>query len=198
MSMNAMHTHHRERGVSLVEVLVTTLVFSIGLLGVTGLQAVSQRASFESVQRSTASQLGYALLEDMRANAAAIADYLAAGDLGRGSRGAEPAPSCEDPALPCTTPELAQHALWEWEQALDGALETSGGASTGGLVDPTACIAGPVGGGPGIYTVTIAWRGSTELVDLGLNNCGAGTGLYGAGDNLRRLVVIQSFIDPAL
>ena len=186
------------RGVSLVEVLVTTLVFSVGLLGVAGLNAVSQRASFESVQRSMASELAYALLEDMRTNADAIADYLAAGDLGRGSRGAEPAPSCQDAAAPCSAQQLALHALWRWEQALDGAMETAAGASTGGLVEPTACIAGPVGGGAGIYTVTVAWRASSELADPAVNDCGAATGLYGAGNNLRRLVTIQSYIDPAV
>jgi len=193
-----MNTGKLQSGVSLIEVLVTTVVFSVGLLGVTGLNAVSQRASFESVQRSLASELAYGLLEDMRGNADAIGDYLAAGDLGRGSRGAEPQPSCRDAAAPCTEQQLAQHAMWEWEQALDGALETAAGVSTGGLVAPTACINGPVGGGPGIYTVTVAWRGSSELADPAVNVCGAGSGLYGDNNNLRRIVVIQSYIDPSI
>lgn len=193
----ATQSHHGQRGVSLIEVLVTTVVFSIGLLGVAGLNAVSQRASIESVQRSIASQLGYALLEDIRTNSDAVADYLAAGDLGQGSRGAEPAPTCTNTAAPCTAQQLAQHGLWEWEQELDGALERAGNTATGGLVMPTACIDGPVGGGPGIYSVTVVWRGGSELTDQGLNNCGVGSGLYGVANNLRRMVVIQSFIDPA-
>jgi len=194
-----MRAHRHQSGVSLVEVLVTTVVFSIGLLGVTGLNAVSQRASFEAVQRSTASELGYGLLEDIRANADAIVDYLGAGDLGRSSRGAEPVPNCGNPAVPCTAQEIALHGLWAWERSLDGALESdAAGVSTGGLVSPTACIAGPVGGGAGMYTVTIAWRGTAELTDPALNNCGAGTGLYGAGNALRRMVVIQSYIDPTI
>ncbi|MDH3508837.1 MAG: type IV pilus modification protein PilV, partial [Gammaproteobacteria bacterium] len=88
--MNARHLRRGQSGLSLVEILVTTVVFSIGLLGVTGLNAISQRASFEAVQRSVASELAYALLEDLRGNSDALVDYLAAGDLGRGSRGAEP------------------------------------------------------------------------------------------------------------
>jgi len=194
-----MHLRRNQRGLSLIEVLVTTIVFSVGLLGVTGLNAVSQRASFEAVQRSTASQLGYALLEDIRGNSDALATYLAAGDLGRGSIGAEPAPACDDPAAPCTAQQFAVHGLWEWEQALDGALETAAGVATGGLLAPTACITGPVGGGgPGIYNVTIVWRGGSELADAALNNCGAGTGLYGAGNDLRRMVVLQSYVDPTI
>ena len=196
--MSHIRSIKRQTGLSLVEILVTTVVFSIGLLGVTGLNAISQRASFEAVQRSIASELAYALLEDMRGNSAALADYLAAGDLGRGSRGAEPAPNCEDPAAPCTAQQFAIHGLWEWEQALDGTLETAAGAATGGLLSPTACIAGPVAGGAGIYTVTVVWRGTAELTDPALNDCGAGTGLYGAGNNLRRMVVIRSYIDPSI
>jgi len=187
-----------EQGLSLIEVLVTTVVFSVGILGVTGLNAVSQRASFEAVQRSIASELAYGLLEEIRANSDAMIDFLAAGDLGQGSRGPEPVPSCETAALPCTAQELAIHTLWAWEQSLDGALESLNGTATGGLVTPTACIVGPVGGGPGIYSVTISWRGSAELTDPGINNCGAGTGLYGANNALRRMVVIQSYIDPTI
>ena len=196
--MNARHLRRGQSGLSLIEVLVTTVVFSVGLLGVTGLNAVSQRASFEAVQRSVASELAYALLEDMRGNSAALPDYLAAGDLGQGSRGAEPAPTCDDPIAPCTAQELAIHGLWEWEQSLDGALETAAGVATGGLLAPTACIAGPVAGDAGVYTVSIVWRGTSELTDAALNNCGAGTGLYGAGNTFRRMVVIQSYIDPAI
>lgn len=196
--MNASALPRGQNGISLVEVLVTTVVFSIGLLGVTGLNAISQRASFEAVQRSVASELSYALLEDMRGNSVALVDYLAAGDLGRGSRGAEPAPTCDDPIAPCTAQELAIHGLWEWEQSLDGALETAAGVATGGLLAPTACITGPVAGGAGIYNVTIVWRGGSELTDAAFNNCGAGTGLYGSANTFRRMVVIQSYIDPAI
>jgi type IV pilus assembly protein PilV len=198
MERRTMRTQRDQSGVSLIEVLVTTVVFSVGLLGVTGLNAVSQRASFEAVQRSIASELGYGLLEEMRSNSDGILDFLGAGDLGQGSRGAEPAPTCENPAVPCSAQELAIHTLWAWEQSLDGTLESLNGAATGGLVAPTACIVGPIGGGPGIYTVTVVWRGTAELVDPALNNCGAGSGLYGAANALRRMVVIQSYIDPTI
>jgi type IV pilus assembly protein PilV len=196
--MDARHLRNWQSGISLIEVLVTTVVFSVGLLGVTGLSALSQRASLEAIQRSVASELAYGLLEDMRGNSDALLDYLAAGDLGRGSIGAEPAPTCEDPVAPCTAQELALHGLWEWEQSLDGALETAGGVATGGLLAPTACIAGPAAGGAGAYSVSIVWRGTSELTDAALNNCGAGTGLYGAANTFRRMVVIQSYIDPAI
>lgn len=186
----------RQRGFSLIEVLVSTVVFGIGVLGITSLNAISKRSSYQSVQRSSAAQLSFALLEDMRSNAGALAVYLAAGDLGRGSQGVEPTPLCDDPALPCTAAELATHNLWGWEQLLDGNLERSGGVGVGGLITPTGCIRGPAGGVTGMYTVTVAWLGSVQIASPGPNNCG--TGLYGPGNVFRRTVVLRSYIDPSI
>ena len=111
-----------QHGFSLIEVLVTTIILSLGVLGIMSLNALSKRSSYESVQRSSAAQLSYGLLEHMRANSGSLAIYLAASDLGGGSQGTEPAPACDDPALPCTTAQIATHNLWDWEQTLDGNL----------------------------------------------------------------------------
>jgi type IV pilus assembly protein PilV len=185
-----------EGGFSLIEILISTIVFSIGVLGVTGLGALSKRATFEAVQRATAAELAYALLEEMRSNKAAIGMYLVAGTLGHGSLGAEPAPDCDVAGVDCSAIEFARHSLWVWELMLDTGMESSAGVGTGGLAEPSACITGPAGGVAGDYVVTVVWRGVTELTDSGLSACGAGTGLYGAGDNMRRMVIVRSFIDP--
>jgi type IV pilus assembly protein PilV len=188
-----------QRGISLVEVLVTVLVLSIGILGVSGLGAFGKRATFEAVQRSTASELAYALLEEMRGNKAAIATvYLAVGPLGRGSRGAEPMPACDVLGAGCTADQFAAHSLWAWERMLDSGWETAGGNDTGGLIEATACIDGPAGGGEGVYSVTIVWRGTTLISDPAVNACGAATGLYGGGGEFRRMAVVQTYIDPGL
>lgn len=188
----------RQRGFSLMEVLVTTVVFSVGVLGITGLNSFSKRASYEAVQRSMAAEVAYGVLEEMRLNSQALATYTAPGAIGSGAIGAEPLPRCDNVAAPCTAVQFASHGLWRLEQVLDSGLETAGGQGTGGLVSPTACIAGPAGGVAGDYSVTIVWRGGTEMTDPAVNACGAGSGLYGAGDEFRRMVVVQSFIDPSI
>lgn len=187
--------HSRQRGFSLLELLVTVVVFSVGLLAVAGLQTVSKQANFEAIQRTSASQIAYGLLEDMRTNGDAVDIYIAAGELGNGSRGAEPAPNCLG-AAECNTAQKAAHDLWFWEQAIDGTLETSGGAGTGGLVLPALCITGPVGGGAGIYQVSIAWRGSASINNAVNNPCGAASGNYGATNEFRRIVQVPTYIDP--
>lgn len=184
-----------QRGFSLLELLIALIVFSVGLLAVAGLQTVSKSANYEALQRTSASQIAYGLLEDMRMNGDAAAIYLAAGDLGNGSRGGEPAPNCLG-AAECSADQKAAHDLWFWEQAIDGNLETNGGVGAGGLVLPTLCITGPVGGGAGIYQVSVAWRGSASINNAVNNPCGAASGNYGAGNEFRRIIQIPTYIDP--
>jgi type IV pilus assembly protein PilV len=72
--------HVRQRGVSLVEVLVASVVLSIGLLGLAGLQAGGLKVGQSSIYRSQAAQLAYDLIERMRVNAGHAADYALALD----------------------------------------------------------------------------------------------------------------------
>jgi type IV pilus assembly protein PilV len=189
-------THSQQYGFSLVELLVALLVFSVGLLSIVGLQTISKQSNFEAIQRTTAAQVAQGLLEEMRLNGDAIAIYLAAGAVGQGSRGGEPAPNCA-PDAECNSAQKAAHDLWFWEQVLDGNLETSAGTGTGGLVLPTLCITGAADGVAGIYQVSVVWHGMASI-NNGVNNaCGVASGDYGATNEFRRIVQVPTYIDPA-
>jgi type IV pilus assembly protein PilV len=190
-----MMIRNTQGGFSLIELLIALIIFSVGLLAVAGLQTVSKQANFEALQRTSASQIAHGLLEDMRVNGDAINVYLAAGEMGGGSRGAEPAPNCSGTAT-CNATQKAAHDLWFWEQLLDGNLEMNGNAGSGGLVLPTLCVNGPGAGGAGIYVVTIAWRGSASMTNNVGNACGTAGGNYGAGSEFRRIMQIPTYIDP--
>ncbi len=183
----------RQRGFSMVEALITVLIFAIGLLSVAGLHAVSKRSVYESAQRTTAAQLGSALLEKMRANPRALATYVTAGTLGGGSLGAAPAP-CNDPVNTCSAQELARVDLWQWEQQLDGRNSLLDGQAAGGLLIPSACIRGPADGSAGIYTLVVAWQGSATQTNEVADACGAGR--YGADDALKRIAIFSTYLDP--
>lgn len=191
-----MQRHNDQTGFSLLEMLIALIIFSVGLLSVAGLQTVSKQSNYESVQRTIAAQVATGLLEDVRTNGSGVATYLAAGELGGGSRGAQPAVNCTV-GNECTPTQKATFDLWYWEQALDGTMETTGGgASAGGLVLPTLCLTGPAGGVAGIYLVTIVWRGSASLASQVNFLCGAASGNYGAQSEFRRIVQIPTYIDP--
>lgn len=190
--------HSRQHGFSLIELLVSLVVFSIGLLGVAGLQVVSKSSSYEALQRTIASQVADGIFEDMRTNGPGINIYTAANDLGGGSLNGLPVANCRDINTPCSPSQKAVHDLWYWERIVDGAQDMGVQGEAGGILSPTVCIDGPGAGGAGVYSVSVAWRGSAELSNPDLSQCGAGTGKYGSGDAYRRVLQIDTFIDPNL
>jgi len=191
-----MNYSSRQQGFSLLELLVSVVVFSIGLLGVAGLQMVSKQSGYEGLQRTLASQVAYGLLEDMRTNGSGISVYTAANDLGNGSLNGLPVSPCRDPNTPCSPAQKAVHDLWYWEQLVDGTQEMGVEGPSGGILQPTVCVDGPVGGVAGVYTVSVAWRGTMELSNPDTSQCGVGSGLYGDGDRFRRVMQVSTFIDP--
>ncbi len=58
----------RSRGLTLVEVLVTLVIISVGLLGVAALQLTTVRNNYDSFVRSQAAMLASDMLDRMRAN----------------------------------------------------------------------------------------------------------------------------------
>lgn len=59
---------HRQRGASLLEVLIAVLILAIGMLGVAAMQAMSLRNSLSALERSQATVQTYAILDAMRSN----------------------------------------------------------------------------------------------------------------------------------
>jgi len=98
-------------GFTLIEVLVSALILSIGLVGVAGLQAVSLRNNQGAYLRSQASALAYDLADRMRTNVAgADAGFYAPAQAAVHG-------SCSTP-VGCTPQQSAQNDLAEWNAAL--------------------------------------------------------------------------------
>ncbi|HVJ62188.1 MAG TPA: type IV pilus modification protein PilV [Tahibacter sp.] len=63
-----MRIRRLNRGLSLVEVLVAVMVFSVGLIGLAGLMLVSQRTNHSAYLRTQASFLAQSMADRMRGN----------------------------------------------------------------------------------------------------------------------------------
>ncbi len=122
-----------QRGLSLVEVLVTIVLVSVGLLGIAGLQIASVQNTSSAVQRFEATLLAEDILERMRANRAEAIEN--AYDLALGA----------DPA----TVGVAQDDLNTWRAA----LATLPGGD--GSVDVTQEVVDDVT--TNIATITVRW-----------------------------------------
>ena len=170
-----------QRGVTLVEVLVTMVILAIGLLGLVALQARVQILQAEAYQRAQALML----LKDM---AGRIANNRNNADLYAAGAGA---PVGVGPGA-CPAAAATRHSvdLAEWCAALQGASESLGVRRVGAMVGGRGCVQRP---NPGEFLITVAWQGLAPIaappVDV---TCGAG--LYGAdgtpcaGDVCRRVV----------
>ena len=61
----------RQRGFTLLEVLIAVMLLAVGLLGLAGLQAVSLRNNHSAYLRSQATMLTYEIIDGMRTNRSA-------------------------------------------------------------------------------------------------------------------------------
>lgn len=133
----------RERGFTMVEMLVAMVVLAIGLLGIAALYLDSLRAGRTAIFRTQAVNLAADMADRIRSNRAAGLDY----DAAYTDTPVEVA-ACATTAG-CTPQELALSDLALWKAAIAVALP--GG---GGQVQVTAPAAA---GETTSYVVTVRW-----------------------------------------
>ena len=183
----AKHTlRHAQRGTSLIEILVTMVILSFGLLGIAVFHVKAQVASLESYQRAQA----VILLEDMHARISASPEQAT---LYKTASGATVGTG--DTTTDCTGQAVGSaRDLCEWSVALRGAAEAKAdGTKVGGMIGARGCIdelqaAIPTGATcrQGVYLVTVAWQG-LHATRAPAQACGST--LYGAeSGGLRRAI----------
>ena len=126
----------RQRGFSLVEVLIALIIMSVGMLGIAGLYVQSMQAGRTSMFRHHAVTLAGDVADRIRANPTAGAVYALAGaDNG-----------CLGGGANCTDAEMAAHDIFLWDAQADATLPDGTVTVTFNNV--------PV---PPEYTITVAW-----------------------------------------
>ena len=103
-------------GFTLLEVMVATVVLSVGLLSLAGLQVIGLRTGHSSYLRTQATIQSYDIIDRMRANENGVIN----GDYNQptqtGSAGTEDT-NCET-VNGCSTASMASHDLFRWNQAI--------------------------------------------------------------------------------
>lgn len=166
----------RARGVTMIEVLITIVILTIGLLGVAGLQARMQLAEVESYHRSHAIVLLQDIIDRISANRRNAMNYVTATPLGTGNA-----------VQNCIGLTGANMDLCQWNNALLGAAETSsGGQQVGAMIGARGCVANVTATMPREFTVAVVWQGVTPTAAPTSTACGQG--LYGDEQTRRALV----------
>ena len=140
----------RAAGFTIVEVLVSLVILSIGLLGIAKLVLYSAHSNDSAYLRSQATQLAYEILDNMRANPAAAA----AGNYNTplAAAASNPGFSCLNANCPSAA-NLALYDVYVWKSRL--AAGPTGGALPSGEGSVTV-----TGTTPLMATIVVQWDDS--------------------------------------
>lgn len=178
------HPGNHQKGISLVEVLVSMMILAFGLLSLVVLHGRLHVLQAESYQRSQA----LVLLNDMASRIQLNrydADFYAAAAPTAAPLGTGPNP------CPGAGAERWEADVSEWCAALKGAAETLGGNQVGAMVGARACVENIA---PSEYLVTVAWQGMGPIeapppgVSCGANEYDGPAGSPCENDVCRRVV----------
>lgn len=158
----------RQRGLTLIEVLVSMLVMALGLLGMAALQTTTLRYQLGTAERASLGLLLSDFAERVRINVGASATGPSTAYLRTGSdfnwtkiSGAltATAPNCDAGTTVCSPDQQAQRDMEQWLAAVRAQLPQGG-----------AIVSGAAGTG---LAVTFAWR-DKDFADSPAQ-CGANT-----------------------
>jgi len=184
----------KSKGFTMIEVLISLLILTLGLLGLAGMQAVAQRAELESYQRAQALVLLQDMVDRVNANRKVAGCYAftpSAGTVYAGT-GAS-APTCTAAFGTAQQRAQADADMLAWHNLLTGAAESLNASQVGAMVGARGCVILDTTVTPNVYRVQVAWQGMTPTVvptsvDPKLT---CATGQYGS--ELQRRVISESF-----
>jgi type IV pilus assembly protein PilV len=166
-----------QRGISMLESLLTIFILAFGLFGLVGLQAKMQSSDMDTYARSQA----LVLLDDMAArlsvHRSVAATYVTTAPAGTGD--AQPAD--------CSGTALGQaRDVCEWSNSLKGSAELAGSSAVGAMIGGRGCIEAIAGSDPPTYRIIVVWQGLSATVEP-IVDCGRS--LYGSVAGWRRVVI---------
>ncbi|MGB5606702.1 MAG: type IV pilus modification protein PilV [Gammaproteobacteria bacterium] len=142
----------KQKGTTLLEVLIAVLILSIGLLGHSKIQALGVRAATDANLRTQATTLANEMIERLRANRpAADSGYYSTIDYASIDCNAGPAKICSEgtagSASDCTMDEIANEDAVHWFCAVQDSI-------------PNGNVAVSVAAG--VYSIQVSWDGLDE------------------------------------
>lgn len=147
MKKDKIATHRNQKGVSLIEVLITVLLMSIGALGVAAMQLTGLKYNSGASVRTQATLLANDLMDRMRANRQLANDKSTfnTNNFEDNTSVLRPSKSCYEEI--CNSEEMALYDKWAWFEQVSTRLPGGKAFIDFDEVD-----------GQRIYRVQIQWR----------------------------------------
>jgi len=175
----------KQRGATLIEILVSVVILLVALLGTAGLIARSGQSEMESYQRGQALTLLKDMVTRINANRQAATCYASGSTMTVVGNATVAPPQCVGASNAQQSTATADLAAWNAE-LLGSSESASGGTAVGAMIGALGCIESidPVNQ---VYRVTVAWQG---LAKTAVSSLPCGTGSFGNDAN-RRAISVQ-------
>lgn len=160
-TLNLTGSPHAQRGVLIIEILVTIAIITVGILGVLQMQSRLQKSEVEAYQRTQALMLLDDMSDRMTTNRRNAASYVTT-DLVPPFLGGTPVVDwdCSDDIGTAT---LQETDSTQWCEALQGAAEKQGVSSVGAMLGGRGCVEQVGDPALGQYMLTVVWQGLTPI-----------------------------------
>ncbi len=144
----------RNKGFTLIEVMIAVVVFSFGLLGVAGIMTVSVKNNHNGYMRSQAAILTATIVDMMRRNKPGVKQGLYNGTH---SGFVDTSSYC---VSTCGPAQIASRDVGQWSSMLTQLLPNASGTIECNITLNPLFLTGPVNG---VCTATITWDESNEI-----------------------------------
>lgn len=193
----------KNKGFSLIEIMITSFILALGLLGLAGMQSTAVKSNIEIQQRTLANSLVTDIVDRMQLNRLWL--------LGAENNYAVNSLLDENISLPscvnsngvfsnCSGEDIKNNDLYEWKKKFLGSDIESLGVINNGLIKADACIATtsiPNSNGESVEVV-ISWYSTVKSKDAAYASASTDlTATCGSDDQHRRQLSIKTYISKS-
>ena len=180
-----------QRGIALIEVLVSLVILLFGLLGLAGISSRANLAEMESYQRVQALQLVQDMADRLNANRKVATCYSNGATGLQLSASSSTIPNCTAGNVQQQTQAAAD--LTAWSDMIKGQAETQSSSKLGAMIGAVGCVTLDDATN-NIYKIAVSWQGLAQTAAPTLPDgstafpCGKGS--FG-DEKLHRVVSIK-------
>ncbi|MCG6201142.1 type IV pilus modification protein PilV [Psychromonas antarctica] len=189
----------KKAGFSLIEIMITSFVLALGLLGLAGMQSTAIKSRVEIQQRTLANSLAADISERMQLNRqwlqAAGNDYAISSLMEANLT----APTCVDNEAVfdnCSGEDIKNNDLYEWKNKFIGANVVSATGSNAGLIEADACIEVD---SDNMHIIVLSWFSIIKSKDAAAGDAvGALTSKCGVANTSRRQLMVKTYVGKSI